>query len=150
MKKIIILLIALTFLFSCSNNRDNFVGLWNKDLNLTYDTTAFSLWTAKGAMLPVDNKIITTPVFIRIVKEGEFYKLVGYNLDFMKRQLIADVTLPENLRFKKFDDITLVSDNEAANASIEEKLPPYAPLGLPKVDKKPKVDYFYMFSNFSN
>jgi hypothetical protein len=125
MKTTISILLAVFALFAftgCNHQPDRFIGLWNKDLNVQYDSISFPLWTSKDLRLPVDRKVITTPVFLRIAKDGEFYKIVGYYYDFANRTFIADVTIPENARFKKLDDLTLISDNEYANSSVKEHL----------------------------
>lgn len=122
MNRLHLILLAVTVLTSCSNKPEKFVGLWNKDLNVTYDSIAFFPWATKGSLLPVDRQIITTPVFLRIIKEDEYYKVKGYTFDIEKRQLLSDVSLPDDLRFKKVDDLTLIADNKAMGSDSEDKV----------------------------
>ncbi len=82
--------ICVVALLGCNRSgSEKFTGLWNKDLNVQYDSIAFELWTIKGLRIPVDRKVITTPVFLRITKDGEFYKVTGYYYDFLKKTFVA-------------------------------------------------------------
>ena len=113
--------LALLTLFSSCDPNDKFTGVWTKERNDTYDPTAFPEWENKGKHM-LDAGKVSSPMFLRLKKELGTYVLHCYRFDGGQQRVMSDNSLFDDIKFKKVDGSTLMSDNKASGIHIEAQM----------------------------